>query len=342
MTGSGQCGGNITWNLNAAGKLTITGTGAFYDDEDGENYLPWRRFSRYIVDVEIGDGITNVPDMAFRSCDYLESVTLGADVKSVGSEAFAECVRLTDISGADSLESIGYAAFARCTILTDFDFAGIKTIGGSAFYECGLTEVVIPDSVHEIGENAFNNCQNLESAVIGQRVLYLDSGVFSNCPTLKKIVIPESVTVIDEYAFSGCEISDVYYAGTAAQWSRVRGGGADSLEYCAYRIYFRSTGPESATPPTYEIDVNGNHTDHIQFTVNASEDGIRRLFAIKCYYDESGRMIDTDWYEEVLPSNDNDFNAYKWRENGVPKTVKLILLDEQFHPLCPSATGTFG
>ena len=39
MTGSGKCGDAITWNLDAAGNLTVTGTGDFYAyDEDSENY----------------------------------------------------------------------------------------------------------------------------------------------------------------------------------------------------------------------------------------------------------------------------------------------------------------
>ena len=136
MVGAGQCGENITWNLDAAGKLTITGTGDFYG-EDSENYLPWRYFSRYIVEANISDGITSVPDMAFHGCDYLESVTLGKDVRSFGSDSFAECNRLTDISGADSLEFIAVVRFPVCITL-ELPSSGTKS-GAAAQIICGIT-----------------------------------------------------------------------------------------------------------------------------------------------------------------------------------------------------------
>lgn len=338
MTGSGQCGDNITWNLNATGKLTITGTGDFYG-EDSENYLPWRQFTRYIVSVTISDGISAVPNEAFQNCDYLESVTLGKDVKSIGQEAFERCSRLTDISIAGGLETIGEASFARCSALTDFNFAGLKTIGVAAFYGTGLANVAIPDSVQEIGESAFDDCMKLESVSIGQGVTYLDRQVFSDCQSLKTVTIPATVTAIDENAFSG-EIDDVYYAGTAAQWDKIRGGGADSLAYQAWKIHFESAGADNAAPMTVTISNANFYCNDISYNIRFNGNGIQNVNVVTAYYDESGKFIGVfeNWTHLPRESGRQEIGqGVVDTENA--KTAKIFVFDDDFRPLCPFLSG---
>ena len=340
MTGSGQCGENIAWNLDAAGNLSITGTGDFYGEEN-ENYLPWREFGRYIVSVSISDGIATVPDYAFRYCDYLESVTFGKDVRTVGEEAFEFCTRLTDISGAGNLETVGQAAFARCPALEDFGFTGLITIGEAAFYDSGFTSVAIPDSVTEIGESAFSYCENLESVSIGQGVTYLDRGVFA-CPALKEIRLSATVTVIDENAVSGSNLLTVYYAGTAAQWNKIRGGGADNLKYYSERVYFESTGPEDAVPLTFSIEKISQSGEDCRFSINVSGNGFQRINIVQCYYDKSGKFLEADFRRDVYSETSNEFSAWYWI-NGRQRSasVKVMVLDEYLRPLCPCGYGTF-
>ena len=335
MMGSGQCGENITWNLDAAGTLTITGTGDFYG-EDSENYLPWRYFKRYIVSVNISNAIATVPDYAFRECDYLQSVTLGKDVRTVGEEAFEYCTRLTDISGTANLEVVGETSFARCPALADFDFPGVKSIGAWAFYDSGLVNVTIPDSVTEIGEGAFENCAKLESVSVGQGVTYLDRHVFS-CPALKEIRLPVTVTAIDENAVSGSDLLTVYYAGTAAQWDKIRGGGTDTLQYYAERVYFESTRAEDVAPMMVSISNATFYRNQVSYTIHFDGNGIQNVNVITAYYDESGKFIGifNDWIR--LPDeNGRREIGHSAVDTENAKTAKIFVLDCGFRPLCPS------
>ncbi len=57
VTASGTCGANLTWTLDDAGTLTISGTGAMSHWTDGAT-RPWNELQ--VKTVIIGDGITNV------------------------------------------------------------------------------------------------------------------------------------------------------------------------------------------------------------------------------------------------------------------------------------------
>lgn len=349
MTDSGKCGENITWELNANGVLKISGTGEIAEDENSENYLPWLRYRHYITAVSVSDGVTNIPDYAFSRCDYLESAQIGNTVERIGQEAFASCSRLTEISGWNAVKTIGDYAFANCTALTSIEFGdALKTIGAGAFARCGLASLQIPDSVEEIAQGAFEEENKLKSVAIGNGVTFLNRYVFGQCDSLKTIIIPATVTAIDESAFERCWISDVYYSGTAAQWNRIRGGGADDLAWRTWRIYFESTGPDDAIPMTYDVTVTENHSTSVEFTINANGNGIENVRVIVAFYDENGRFIYTvlrnpRFLNPDIPHDDNDnfFRFWYWGHDVSAKTAQIFVLDENFKPLCPSAVGTF-
>ncbi len=65
------------------------------------------------------------------------------------------------------------------TALTDIDLpAGLLTIENSVFYGCAdLTEIIIPDSVTTLGEDAFRN-SGLVRAVIGNGITRIEDNTF--------------------------------------------------------------------------------------------------------------------------------------------------------------------
>ena len=66
-------------------------------------------------------------------------------------------------------------------------------------------DVVIPDGVTSIGNNAFCRCWELNSVTIPNSVTNIEDGAFSNCWKLTSVTIPDSVTSIEDHAFDGCE-----------------------------------------------------------------------------------------------------------------------------------------
>ena len=86
------------------------------------------------------------------------------------------------------------------------DIASHFTIENGILVGCDINSgtVRIPDTVTEIGEDAFYNCASLESITIPDTVTKIDERAFENCSWLKSITIPDSVTELGIDAFKHC------------------------------------------------------------------------------------------------------------------------------------------
>jgi hypothetical protein len=81
----------------------------------------------------------------------------------------------------------------------------VTEIGKNAFYgSIGLTSVTISNSVTSIGEMAFYGSRNLTSVTIPNSVTTIEKWAFGSCFGLKSITIPNSITDIKDDTFSHC------------------------------------------------------------------------------------------------------------------------------------------
>ena len=236
---SGDCGkdrSNVTWKLDSAGLLTISGEGEMEDYSAigyaYDNWIttaPWQNRASKLI---IQEGVTSIGGYAFYNCGALKSVTIPDSVTSIGGYAFNGCTGLTSVTIPNSVTNIGGYAFNGCTGLTCVTIPdSVTSIGGGAFFGCtGLTEIyynaksvegsssafngvgtssggiraVIGDSVELIPAYLFSGCTGLTSVTIGNSVTSIGGGAFSGCTGLSSVTIPDSVTSIGGSAFYGC------------------------------------------------------------------------------------------------------------------------------------------
>lgn len=93
---------------------------------------------------------------------------------------------------------------SRIVIAEQYEGLPVKAIGASAFKGSGLTRVQLPDSITEIGENAFYECKSLTAINLPEGVTRISYYAFANCYCLKEIVIPEGVTELSAGVFYSC------------------------------------------------------------------------------------------------------------------------------------------
>ena len=82
----------------------------------------------------------------------------------------------------------------------------VTAIDDAAFYECeGLTgTLVIPGSMTDIGENAFQACTGLNEIELQEGVTTIWHSAFYSCSGITSVSFPNTLATIFHYAFVGC------------------------------------------------------------------------------------------------------------------------------------------
>lgn len=210
--------------------------------DDGSTELPDKdalNEKKKLKKVVFPDSLTSIPRAFCRSVSALEEVKLPANLKIISNASFSKCTNLKTIDLPDTVTEIGAFAFADCTSLKDFTIPdGIKSIGEEAFYNSGITSLVVPESVETIDKLAFSHMANLTNATFPA-----GCGItFSDCKNLKTAKITGNPTVIDNYMFYECsQLTDFEIPG--------------SVKKIGYAAFYNTALKEAVIPASVtEID----------------------------------------------------------------------------------------
>ena len=167
-----------------------------------------------LVNIKFHEGLEKVGDSAFSYCESLKNVILPNSVTTLGESAFSNS-GLTSVHISNTLVSIGKKAFNCCYNIAEFivdqnnpyyssDENGIlynKEKTDLLQYPAGNSDkdVFIVDSVNNIWEYAFVNCDNI-----------------------LLISVPSSIKVINRMTFwLSDNIKLVNFRGTGEQWNNI-------------------------------------------------------------------------------------------------------------------------
>ena len=215
---SGVCGENMTWTLYEDGLLDIQGSGAMFEYSSSSPRAPWYENRADITSIMIEPGVTFIGNYAFSGCSGLTDVTIPVSVTGIGSAAFSSCNLLTAVYIHDigtwcgiSFEndvsnplSFAHNLYINGELVTDLVIPeSVNEIGNYAFYNCAcLTSASIPSNTR-IGVQAFRGCEGLADSdgfIIVNHILF---GFVSKGKTI--VTIPSGVTSIGERAFYECK-----------------------------------------------------------------------------------------------------------------------------------------
>lgn len=217
---------------------------------EGLSYIP-RAFEGCVTlsTIKIPDNVTSIANDAFSGCTNLRSITLGYGIKWIGKSAFSGCSNLlgilvnednpnyanddmgilynTDMTSVvrvptgiqsvklvDKVKQIEQYAFAYCASLENLIIPDtVQEIGNEAYYSCTnlLTAGPLGSGcniefawTNAIPENAFNYAYELTDITLPDTITKIGSRAFFHCWELKNIHLPEGLTQIGSSAFSEC------------------------------------------------------------------------------------------------------------------------------------------
>lgn len=193
------------------GEATITG----YNSNSYEHLTIPTSLSGYKV--------TKIGRSAFRGCDKLLSVYIPKTIKEVGGSAFYCCTKLEKVVMANSVVNIGEDAFSCCGFLRDVSLSeNIDEIADSTFWGCeSLKKISIPSKVVRIGHNAFW-WTSLEDVIIPKSVIEVGDGAF-NCGIKRITFLNKNCNIYkNEYGYTICGDDVVMYGfknSTASEYA---------------------------------------------------------------------------------------------------------------------------
>ena len=101
----------------------------------------------------------------------------------------------------------------KVTIPSTVNGHTVTSVGYQAFYDYnynrGITEVVLPNTLTNIGNSAFYYCKELKSINLPEGLTNIGNHAFYNCGKLENITLPSSLKIIGSWAFGYATINSI-------------------------------------------------------------------------------------------------------------------------------------
>ncbi|MBR0242993.1 MAG: leucine-rich repeat domain-containing protein [Bacteroidaceae bacterium] len=190
-----------------------------------------------LVSVQLPDGLSRIAEGTFEGCLNLKDIDIPASVTTIGARAFHDCLSLNslsvghvrnfgnqafELSGITSVHLSKSAVLGKDVFRCCLNLQSIVVEDGNPLYDSrndcnaiiesatgrllrGCNNTIIPNNVKEIGDAAFLQCQELESADIPEGCTRIGEKAFFDCSSLQSVTLPEGLTSIGKQAFCACD-----------------------------------------------------------------------------------------------------------------------------------------
>ena len=215
--------GDFLYELNYEGYAEITGyigknknEVVIPSDVDGYEVKAVRNFDLYgknVNRVVISEGIETIKMNAFRMGygDSISEIVFPASLKNIEDFAFSEQESLYRCEFKEGLESIGENAFYNCPLEQIELPDSVTEIGSEAFSGNKAKELTLNENLETVGMYAFYS-DTLETVTYSCNNLSIDSRIFGY--TVKNVIVSEGVTNVVDNAFDRCNLISVKLPST--------------------------------------------------------------------------------------------------------------------------------
>lgn len=169
-------------------------------------------FQSNVTSYIIPKSVVAISGYAFWYCSDLELITISPTVKWMGENPFAYTKAIIEnlsenfilennlLLTKDGSSLIGcYSNYKIINVP-----ASVNVIKRNAFFRSEVVEVVLPDFVERIEDNAFESCITLQKINLPESIKYLGNGVFYGCSSLQNMKLPQYLIYCGSSVFDNC------------------------------------------------------------------------------------------------------------------------------------------
>ena len=155
--------------------------------------------------VDIPDSVYRLGGGAFAYCRYLTDLHIGSGLTEIDMLTFAGCSSLKPFTIPSNIITIEGGAFFAAGMPTVYftEDSNLFYIGGSGFACSGLQTIRLPKSLASIGIKAFYECTDLAEVTFEEdcALTSIGSWAFEDTFSLQSILLPDKLKTTGEYAF---------------------------------------------------------------------------------------------------------------------------------------------
>ena len=261
----------------------------------------------------------------------IDELIVPDNIVTLGYECCVQSV-VKSVQLGTGVKEVQGGAFKLNSFLENLDCkSGISEcrLGDQAFNECNnMKHIVLSEGIISLGNKCFENSQHLESIRLPETLLYIGNESFKDGHALSSITIPENVEKIGKGAFSLTALTDVYLTTTDPMkvpeiWTAGTQWSDNNATFSINQLYGNNAIPYDLSQAT-QIGLNNMTWDE----------------AVEYYYSHSNRIAQLHYPSEladkVLATISEGYGAHTKDGEGLP--VK----NEANHDQDRRATGDNG
>jgi len=172
--------------------IKYMGTSKTFTVPEGVETLVCRCITKSMTTLNLPSTLKVIEGWSLASMSGVNLLNIPASVTTMYTYSFHANTKLRVAESNSTYKSIDDVLI--------LNKAGTKVIMASK----NATTYNIPNTVTEIGKNAFYGCSKITSITIPDSVTTIGAGAFESCSSLTEITIPQSVTSIGSDAFVYC------------------------------------------------------------------------------------------------------------------------------------------